>query len=101
MIAGGLEVAVVRAVLLLAVHWNLGAVHVQHDPLRGIQSFSLTDKFAVDAGQACEILFLGQHLGLKALQREVSAAPQSQIFSEPISRNVGSCESRSASLTSS
>jgi hypothetical protein len=34
-------------------------------------------------------------------KREVSAAPRSQVFSEPISRNVGSCASRSASLTSS
>src|ERR1019366_7916810 len=33
--------------------------------------------------------------------REVSAAPRSQVFSEPISRKVGSCESRSASFTSS
>ena len=33
--------------------------------------------------------------------REVSAAPRSQVFSEPIRRNVGSCESRPASLTSS
>ena len=33
--------------------------------------------------------------------REVRAAPRSQIFSEPISRKVGSCESRSASLRSS
>ena len=30
--------------------------------------------------------------------REVGAAPRSQVFSEPISRNAGSCESRSASL---
>jgi len=30
--------------------------------------------------------------------REVSAAPRSQVFSEPISRKVGSCESRSASI---
>jgi hypothetical protein len=37
----------------------------------------------------------------KVCEREVSAAPRSQTFSEPISRNVGSCESRSASLTSS
>ena len=32
--------------------------------------------------------------------REVGAAPLSQIFSEPISRKVGSWESRSAPLTS-
>ena len=44
---------------------------------------------------------LGQHVRLKALQAEVGAAPRSQNFSEPIGRNAGSCESRSASLTSS
>jgi hypothetical protein len=33
--------------------------------------------------------------------REVSAAPRSQILSEPMSRKVGSCDSRSASFTSS
>jgi hypothetical protein len=34
-------------------------------------------------------------------RREGNAAPRSQIFSEPIKRNVGSCDSRSASFTSS
>ena len=43
-------------------------VHVQHDPLRGIDSFRLADEFAVDAGQALEVLLLRQHLGLKSLQ---------------------------------
>jgi hypothetical protein len=37
----------------------------------------------------------------KVCKREVSAAPRSQVFSEPINRNVGSCETRSAPLTSS
>src|ERR1035437_7083407 len=34
-------------------------------------------------------------------RREGNAAPRSQIFSEPINRNVGSCDNRSASFTSS
>jgi hypothetical protein len=34
-------------------------------------------------------------------RREVNAAPRSKTFSEPMSRKAGSCESRSASLTSS
>jgi hypothetical protein len=34
-------------------------------------------------------------------KREVKAAPRSQILREPMSRKVGSCESRPASLTSS
>jgi hypothetical protein len=100
-IAGGREVAVVGALLLLTVHRNLGRVHVQNDPQRGIQGFRLADEPAVDAGQAAEVLLFGQHFGLKALQARGSAGPRSQIFSETISRNVGSCESRSASLTSS
>ena len=44
------------------------AVHIQHDPLLGIDGFRLGDQFAVDAGQATEVLLLGQHLGLKGLQ---------------------------------
>ena len=32
---------------------------------------------------------------------EVRAATRSQTFSEPISRNVGTCDNRSASFTSS
>ena len=38
-ITGGLEVPVVGTLLLLAVDRNLGRVHVQHHPLRGIHSF--------------------------------------------------------------
>ena len=63
-----LEVAVVGALLLLAVHRNLGRVHVPHDPLRGIESFRPADEFAVDAVQAAEVLLVGQHLGLERLQ---------------------------------
>jgi len=61
-------VAVVGALLLLAIHRNLGRVHVQHDPLRGIEGFRLGDKLSVDAGQAAEVLLLGQHFGLERLQ---------------------------------
>ena len=32
-IAGGLEVIVGRAILLLTVHRNLGRFHIRHDPL--------------------------------------------------------------------
>ena len=67
-ITGGLEVAVVRAILLLTVNRNLSAVHVQHDPPRGIDGFRLGDEFAVDAGQTAEVILLGQHLGVKGLQ---------------------------------
>src|ERR1035441_3707509 len=67
-IAGGFEVAVVGAVLLLAVNRDLGRVHVQHDPLRGIHGFCLADEFPVNAGQPGEVLLLGQHLGFERLQ---------------------------------
>ena len=67
-IAGGLEVAVVSALLLLAIHRDLGGVHVQYDALWGMEGFRLGDQFAVDAGQAAEVLVLGQHLGLKGPQ---------------------------------
>jgi hypothetical protein len=43
---------------LLALHRDLDAVHVQHDPLRGIDSFRLGDEFAVEAGQAAKQLVL-------------------------------------------
>jgi len=42
-----------------------------------------------------------QQLGLERLKREVNAASHFQILREPRSRKVGSCERRSASLTSS
>ncbi len=38
----------------MAVHRNLGRVHIQHDALRGIEGYRFADQFAVDAGQAAE-----------------------------------------------
>ena len=67
MIAGGLEVADVGALLLLAARRNPGAVPVQHDPLRGAEGFRFADEFTVAAGQAGKVLFLGQYLSLKGL----------------------------------
>jgi|GEM_PF-2361618 hypothetical protein len=58
-IAGGLEVPVVSTLLLLSVHPNLGAVHVQNHSLREIDRFRLGDQFSVDRGQPGEILFFG------------------------------------------
>ncbi len=58
--AGGPEVAVVGAVLLLAVDRDLGRVHIQHYPLWRIDGFDFADEFAVDAGQTAEVLLLGQ-----------------------------------------
>jgi hypothetical protein len=95
MIAGGLEVAVVGAVLRLAVHRDLGRVKVRHDPLRGIEGFRLDAEFAVDAGQAAEVLLLGHHLRLNRLRAGGqggptipgllgSDQPESRILREPL-----------------
>jgi hypothetical protein len=43
-------------------------VHIQHYPLLRIDGLGLGDEFAVDSGQAAEVLLLGQHLGLERLQ---------------------------------
>jgi hypothetical protein len=59
---------VVRAILLLTVHRDLGRVHIQHYSLLRIDGFDLANEFAVDADQAGEVLLLGQHLGLERLQ---------------------------------
>jgi hypothetical protein len=58
-IAGGLEVTIVGTLLLLAVHRDLGAVHVQHYPMRRIDGFRFGDQVPIDRGQPGEIL-LGQ-----------------------------------------
>src|ERR1019366_4049104 len=93
---------VVGTLLLGAVYRDLGAVHFQHYALWRFDGFRLADQLAIDRGQACEVLILRQQSSVsKDCKREVKAAPRSQIFSEPISRNVGSWETRSASFMSS
>ena len=84
---------IVGALLLLAVHRNLGAIHVQHYPMRGIYGLRFGDQISIDRGQPGEISPWVSKSVSNDCSREVSAAPRSQIFSEPISRNVGSCES--------
>src|SRR5450759_575910 len=74
-IAGGLEVPVVGAVLLLPVHRDLCAVHVQHHALRRIDRFRPGNQLPVDRGQPGEILFLGQQLRLERLQAVRSGCP--------------------------
>jgi hypothetical protein len=39
MVTGGLEVAVLGALLLLAIYRDFSTVHIQHDALRRIDSF--------------------------------------------------------------
>ena len=60
--------AVVRALLLLAVDRDLGAVHVQHYALGRFESFRLGDQLAIDRGQTGKILPLSQQLRLERLQ---------------------------------
>ena len=92
--------AVVGALLLLAIDWNLGRVHVQHHPLRRVEGFHLGEPRLIVARPVRFSSCVSSSVS-NDCKREVSAAPRSQIFSEPISRNVGSCARRSASLTSS
>jgi hypothetical protein len=66
-IAGGLEVSVVGALFLLIVDRNIGRVHVQHYPLRGIDGFRLGNQLPVDQGQPIEVPFLGQQFLLERL----------------------------------
>ena len=83
---------IVGAVLLLTVHRNLGAVHVQHDGPWRFDGFRPGDQLAVDRGQPVEILFLGKQVGLEGLrpgcQRRPAAPP----------RPVTSTSARSADL---
>ena len=100
-VADRLEVSVVGTAFLLAMDRTLGGVHVQNDPLGVVERLRLPDQLSVQRHQPQQVLFARQHLRLEAVQREVKAAPRSQIFCEPIKRNVGSADTRTASLTSS
>ena len=73
MITRGLEVPVVGALLLLAVHRKLRAVHVQHHPLGGIEGFGFGNQLAIDRRQTDTVLFLRQ---LEALVTQVRPKPQ-------------------------
>jgi hypothetical protein len=68
MIAGGLEVTVVSALLLLTVNADLGGIYVQHHSLRGGDGFCFADQFSIDPGQTRKVPLSGQPLGLQGLQ---------------------------------
>ena len=74
-IAGGLEVPVVGALLLLPIHRNLGRVHVQHGSVRRIHRFRPGDQIPIDPRQPGEVLLLGQHLRLERLQPRSQGRP--------------------------
>jgi hypothetical protein len=79
-IAGVLEVADVRAVLLLPVHRNFGAAHVQHYALWRFKDFRLGDQLAIDRGQPSEILVLGEQVSLECLQARRQSRTTAQFF---------------------
>jgi hypothetical protein len=65
------------------------AVHVQHDPLRCIDSFRLANKFPVNAGQPGEILILGRQVLSKLGKMEIRASLSfpsvlTQLLRQPI-----------------
>ena len=60
--------AVVGAVLLLSVDRDLGAVHVQHHPLRGIDGFRLSDQSPVDCFQTSKVLVSREHFSFERLE---------------------------------
>src|SRR5664280_3200162 len=100
-IAGRFKVAVVGAVLLLPVHRDLCAVHVQHHALRRIDRFRPRISSRLIAASPERFSSWVNSSVSNDCKREVSAAPRSQILSEPMSRKVGSWARRSASFTSS
>ena len=86
-VAGRLEVAIVGALLLPAVHLYPGRVHAQYDPTLHIEGLGLADEFAVDAGKLRKFSSSASISVSKVCKREVSAAPRSQVFSEPIHKS--------------
>ena len=101
MIAGGLEVSVVGALLLLAVDRNF-TLSISSTTRRGESMASaLAINSRLSAASPARFSACVSTSVSKDCKREVKAAPRSQIFREPMSRKVGSWESRAASLTSS
>jgi hypothetical protein len=58
-------VSVVGTVFLLAVDWDLGAVHVSHDSLRRIDGLRLCDELPVDLCQTRKVFVLCQQFCLE------------------------------------
>ena len=67
-IASGLEMSVVGALLLVAVDRDLSAVDVQHHPLRRIHRFGLRDQLPVDRPQPGQVFWFGEQFRLERLQ---------------------------------
>jgi hypothetical protein len=67
MVAGGLEVPVIGALLLSAVDRDLGAVHVQHYPVGRIDDLRLSDQIAADPRQTGQVFWLAVAAGLATM----------------------------------
>jgi len=84
-------VGIIHPVSLLS--GRSGVVFHSGHPPRGLckaTASAFAIHLPIDFVQTVQVLVLRQHLGLNQCRREVSAAPRSQICSEPISRKVGS-----------
>src|ERR1019366_817557 len=79
---------------------TLGTVHVSGPQLCS-QTAALAIKSRLIRASPAKFSSSASISVSKVCNRDVSAAPRSQIFSEPMSRNVGSCDNRSASFISS
>ena len=69
MVAGGLELAVVGALLLLAVDRNFRTVQVQHDPLRRFVRLGPANQVPINRLQASPGPLLHPQFGFETMQR--------------------------------
>ena len=92
---------VVGTVLLFSVARNFRAVHIQHHPLGAFMASAFASSSRLIRLRLSRFSSWLSTSVSNQCRREGNAAPRSQIFSEPIKRNVGSCDSRSASFRSS
>ena len=92
--AGGLEVAIVRAVVLLRMHCDLAAVHVQYHLLGELIASALPINSRLMRASPAKFSSAASISASDACSREVSDASRPQILPEPISRNVGPCGRR-------
>jgi len=58
--ASGLKMPVVGALFLLAIHRNLGRVHIQHYALLRVNGVSLRNQLTINGSETGKILLLSQ-----------------------------------------
>ena len=100
-VADGLEMPVVRGLLLRAVDRAFGTVDVEDHPPRARPCRRMLNQVRAQASQSVVIPLLGEDICLDQSNVEVSATLVSRRSREASIRNVGSSASRSASLVSS